>query len=105
MKFFIIAIVSLMLFACHQMPSETRVVSDNSAGLSFSFSVDAPGNDYQIFVDGFSMGNVKQFLKGQNILKIVSGSHIIRIEKNGREVLKEKIYVSAGTNKVLVVSQ
>jgi len=104
MKLITIAIVSLMLFACHQMPSETRVVSDNSAGLSFSLSADVSDNNYQVFVDGLAMGNVKQFLADQNILKIVSGSHIIRIEKNGREVLKEKIYVSAGTNKVLVVS-
>lgn len=104
MKLLAAICVAVLLAAC-QMPGEHRVVSDNSAGISFSIPESGSDRDYQVFVDGLPMGDAKGFAKGKHILKIISGTHVIRVERDGVEVLKEKIYVSSGTNKVLVIPQ
>ncbi|OUS26521.1 hypothetical protein A9Q99_18505 [Gammaproteobacteria bacterium 45_16_T64] len=104
MKFIAAVLLSLFIVAC-QMPGEHRVVSDNSAGISFSIPESGEGRSYQVFVDGLPMGDAHGFAKNKNILKIISGTHMIRVERDGVEVMKEKIYVSSGTNKVLVIPQ
>ena len=98
----ILWVLILVVFtASCQMPSEAVVSGDNSAGLSFKLMNDT--NDYDIYVDGLSMGKAADYVEGVSILKILPGSHVIRVERAGLVVFEEKHYVAAGANKVLVV--
>lgn len=96
----LIAVV-IWLGAC-QMPSEEVVISDSSAGISFRV---VPDTDqvYEVYVDGLLMGNARDFQEGESILKILPGSHVIKIVSNGAVVMEDKLYVASGANKVLVV--
>ncbi|MCG8313657.1 MAG: hypothetical protein MI976_10605 [Pseudomonadales bacterium] len=102
MRILSVLIVVFGLAAC-QMPSEEVISGDNSAGLSFKVVNVDDANAYEVFVDGLAMGKAKDFLAGKTILKVLPGSHVIRVERNGEVVLEEKHYVAAGANKVLVV--
>ncbi|MDX1693336.1 MAG: hypothetical protein R3208_06205 [Ketobacteraceae bacterium] len=99
----ILSLVMLVLWlgAC-QMPSEEAVISDSSAGISFRILSDSK-QTYEVYVDGLMMGKARDFKEGDAILKILPGSHVIKILSNGAVVLEEKLYVAAGANKVLVV--
>lgn len=85
------------------MPSEAVVQGDNTAGLSFRLVNAAPAATYQVFVDGLLMGNAQDFKEGVALLRILPGSHVVRVESAGQVILEEKLYVAAGANKVLVV--
>lgn len=102
MRYLLIAVLGLWLTAC-QMPSEHVVIGDNTAGVSFKLIDPQDGENYEVYIDGLLMGNAAEFLAGQAILKILPGSHIIRITKHGEIVLEEKFYIAAGANKVMVV--
>ncbi|PIE41934.1 MAG: hypothetical protein CSA49_01240 [Gammaproteobacteria bacterium] len=103
MKQILIAFVALWLAACAELPTEQVVSGENNAGLSFKLVATAQQQEYQVYIDGLLMGNVADFLAGEAILKILPGSHIVRVTRAGQIVLEEKLYVAAGANKVLVV--
>lgn len=102
MRILFALMVVIGLTAC-QMPSEEVISGDNSAGLSFNLVSTDNSVTYDVFVDGLAMGKARDFLAGKAILKVLPGSHVIRVERNGQVVLEEKHYVAAGANKVLVV--
>lgn len=102
MRYVLVAVFGLWLSAC-QMPSESVVVGESTAGVSFKLVESGNTASYEVYIDGLLMGNVADFLAGKAILKIVPGSHIIRVTNRGETVLEEKVYVAAGANKVMVV--
>lgn len=101
MKLLTLVVMALWLSAC-QLPSEEVVTGDNSAGVSFRIASDTD-QTYEIYVDGLLMGKARDFQEGKAILKILPGSHIIKVVSHGQVVLEDKLYVAAGANKVLVV--
>lgn len=102
MRVVILIMAALWLAAC-QLPSEEVVSGDSSAGLSFQL-INADSNAaYDVYVDGLLMGKARDFKKGHAILKILPGSHVVRIEQAGQVVLEEQVYVAAGANRVIVI--
>ena len=101
MRILSVIVLAFWLGAC-QMPSETVVIGDNSAGVSFRIAADTD-QVYEVYVDGLLMGKARDFQEGKAILNILPGSHIIKVVSNGQVVLEDKLYVAAGANKVLVV--
>lgn len=99
----ILSAVALVLFlgAC-QMPTEQVVIGDNSAGLSFRLAGDTNAV-YEVYVDGLLMGKAREFREGEAILRVLPGSHVVKVVSNGQVVMEDKLYVASGANKVLVV--
>lgn len=101
MRILSVIVLAILVSAC-QMPSEQVVISDSSAGLSFRVMADKRAV-YDIYVDGLLMGQAREFKEGEAILKVLPGSHVIKVISNGQVVMEEKVYVASGANKVLVV--
>lgn len=87
-----------------QLPTEKQEVADLRPQLTFSLSDpdDKPGI-YRIQVDGLDMGSVEKYLSGRNGLKVLSGTHLIRVEGRGRVVVEEQIYLGDGATRTVLI--
>jgi hypothetical protein len=94
--------IALLACACTQMPTEKQSVTDMRPQLSFKFLGDELGSAV-ISVDGLAMGNIGHFSDGVASLRILSGAHQIRVDLNGRVLIDEKLYVSDGVNRTILV--
>ena len=96
--------VVLCTSACIQMPSEKQEVSDLRPQLSFSLSDPSDSaNAYRVYVDGLDMGSAASFLSGRNGLKVLSGSHVVRVEGRGRVMVEERIYLGDGAIRTILI--
>lgn len=90
------------LTACTQMPTEKQNVTDMRPSLSFKI-LDERLLDAKIYVDGLDMGSIGEFREGVASLRIRSGSHLIRINKNDQVIIEEKLYLGDGVNRTILV--
>lgn len=102
MKYALITALFLLLVGCVQSPTQNTQVVDDRPGLAFSLSSDAAA-DYELQVDGISYGAVGRYLEGENLLKLVDGTHRVELLANGEVVYSEKVYLGAGVNRVIKV--
>lgn len=102
MKYALITVLFLLLVGCVQSPTQNTQVVDDRPGLAFSLSNEGAA-DYQLKVDGISYGAVGQYLEGENLLKLVDGTHRVELLANGEVVYSEKVYLGAGVNRVIKV--
>ncbi|HPU50658.1 MAG TPA: hypothetical protein PK359_03795 [Burkholderiaceae bacterium] len=91
---------ALVLAACVQLPTEKQRVVDTRP--SISFRVD-PTSDLsaRVLVDGLDMGSLADFLDGAGSLRILSGTHVIKVIKGTDLLLNEKIYLGDGVGRTL----
>lgn len=87
-----------------QLPTEKQEVADLRPQLTFVLSDpdDKPGQ-YRILVDGLDMGSVEKYLSGQNGLKVLSGTHLIKVEGRGRVVVEERVYLGDGASRTVLI--
>jgi len=102
MRFLIVSVFALILSGCVQTPTQNTQVVDDRPGLAFELSSPA-AEGYELKVDGVSYGHVGQYLAGENRLRIIDGSHVVELEKNGDVVFTQKVYLGAGSNRILKV--
>jgi hypothetical protein len=102
MRFLIVSVFALMLAACVQTPTRNTQVVDDRPGLAFELASSA-AEAYELKVDGVSYGRVGQYLAGENRLRIIDGSHVVELENNGEVVFTQKVYLGAGSNRILKV--
>ena len=101
---FLFALSVVLLTACIQVPTEKQEVADLRP--AFSFSLSDPGDDagaYKVYVDGLDMGSAANYVAGKNSLKVLSGTHILKVEGRGRVVLEERIYLGDGANRTILI--
>ena len=94
------------LAACIQLPTEKQEVADLRPQLSFSMA--DPADDaaaYRVFVDGLDMGAAQAYTSGQNALKVLSGTHVVRVERSGSPVLEERIYLGDGATRTFLLTK
>lgn len=93
-------LLNLVLFsmtACVQMPTEKQGVSDLRPQISF---VAEPAHyDAMVFVDNIQMGRVGDYIDGKAALRILPGSHVLRVVAGGTVLLDEKFYVGDGVSR------
>jgi hypothetical protein len=92
--------------SCVQMPTERAAIVDTRPQISFRVHGDAVS--MRIFIDGLDMGSVSNYLDGGTegggrALRILPGSHILRIESGGVMIHEEKLYVGDGVSKVIQI--
>jgi hypothetical protein len=87
-----------------QLPTEKQEVADLRPQLSFTLAdpADKPGI-YRVNVDGLDMGSVEKYLSGQNGLKVLSGTHVVKVEGRGRVVVEERLYLGDGATRNIVI--
>lgn len=94
----------LQLTACIQLPTEKQEVADLRPQLSFSLAdPDDDPNAYRVYVDGLDMGSAASFLTGRNGMKVLSGTHELRVQGRGRVVLQERIYLGDGATRTILI--
>ena len=49
------------------------------------------------------MGSVEKYLSGQNGLKVLSGTHLIKVEGRGRVVVEERVYLGDGASRTVLI--
>lgn len=91
-----------MLSACTQMPTEKQGVSDMRPQLSFKFHEERLASA-RVLVDGLDMGTISDYQDGKAALRVLPGSHVVRVELGGQPVVEEKIYVGDGVNRTVLV--
>lgn len=85
---------------CVQYPTEKQSVVDLRPQLSFK--VDA--NDWglaqaRVVIDGLDAGKVGDFVSGKATLRVLSGSHVVQVIRDGTMVLDEKVYLGEGVSR------
>lgn len=91
-----------LLQGCVQMPTEKQSVSDMRPQVSFRVA-DAQRHTARVFVDGLDMGSLGSYLEGTASLRIISGTHQLRIVQGNQVLLDEKFYAGEGVNRTFIV--
>lgn len=97
-----LVVLILLATACTQLPTEKQGVTDMRPQLSFKIMDDGL-RGATVFVDGLAMGSVGEFSEGVAALRVLSGSHQIRVDLNGRVLVDEKLYVGDGVHRTILV--
>jgi hypothetical protein len=94
----------LQLTACMQLPTEKQEVADLRPQLSFSLADPEDDlNAYRVYVDGLDMGSAASYLAGKNGMKVLSGSHELKVEGRGRVVLQDRIYLGDRATRTIII--
>jgi len=94
----------LQLTACIQLPTEKQEVADLRPELSFSLAdPDDDPNAYRVYVDGLEMGSAASYMAGKNSMKVLSGTHELKVEGRGRVVLQERIYLGDRATRMILI--
>ena len=105
----ILGLACLNLVACVSEPHTTASVVDNRPQISFKAQgkstkdrANHPRN-YHVYIDNLYMGTADNYIASKRALRVLSGSHIVKVEKNGSVVLTQKIYVGDGVSKTILI--
>lgn len=94
-------VAGAFLSACTQMPTEKQSVVDHRPQIAFNAPEQSHGA--RVFVDGLDIGAVGEYLEGHAALRVLPGTHVIRLEQSGRPILEEKIYIGDGVSRTILV--
>ncbi len=95
--------LGLTASACVQLPTEKSGVVDLRPQLNFRITGSTDGAT--VFVDGLDMGLVSSYLEGRpaTSLRVLPGTHQVRVVRGGTVLADERIYVSDGVTKTILV--
>ncbi len=102
MRVLLVVVLLAALVGCVKTPTTNTQVVDDRPGLTFELASNAAAG-YELVIDGVSYGAVGQYQNDENVLKLVDGTHRIEVLNNGVSVLTQKVYLGAGTNRVIKV--
>jgi hypothetical protein len=97
-----LTLATVLLFGCTQMPTEKQSVSDMRPKISFK----ASGNQRhsaRVVIDGLDMGEVGSYLDGAAALRIIAGTHQLRIVQGTEVLLDEKFFADDGVNRTFIL--
>ena len=97
------ALAALMLgtAGCVQMPTEKQGVSDLRPQVSFVAAESL--FDAVVYVDDVAVGRVGDFRDGVAALRILPGTHTVRVVADGRVLLDERFYIGDGVSRAFRV--
>jgi hypothetical protein len=101
---FLAIFIGLMYGCSSTNPTQTSTTTDDRPTLMFNFEGIIPVGPVNIYIDDIYMGDALKFKQGELGLKIIAGSHFIRIEHQNTIVLEEKVYVGRGSTKVININ-
>jgi hypothetical protein len=97
------ALAALLLgtAGCVQMPTEKQGVSDMRPQISFVAAESL--SDAVVYVDNVAVGLVGDFRDGTAALRILPGTHVVRVVAGDRVLLDERYYIGDGVSRSFVV--
>lgn len=102
MRILLALMISFTLTACVQSPTRNTQVVDDRPGIAFELPSVA-SEYYELRIDGVSYGYVGQYQAGENLLKIIDGTHQVELFSDGKVVYHQEVYLGAGVNRILKV--
>lgn len=93
-----------LINGCTQMPTEKQSISDMRPQISFK-ATDDRLHSAKVILDGLDMGVVGDYINGAASLRILSGTHVLRVFAGQKIILDEKFYAGDGTNRSFTVAQ
>jgi hypothetical protein len=93
------------LAGCVQMPTEKQSVVDQRPQITFRVAGDVQRvAGARVLVDELDMGQVQQYLDGQASLRILPGTHVIKVQSGGTVLLMERAYLGDGVVRPFVLN-
>lgn len=96
-----LAVLTLGMAGCVQMPTEKQGVSDLRPQISFVAAESL--FDAVVYVDNVEVGRVGDFRDGTAALRILPGTHTVRVVAGDRVLLDERFYIGDGVNRAFRV--
>lgn len=90
--------VSLLLVACVQAPTEKQSISDMRPQIAFKVNNEQV-KEARVQIDGLDVGNVGSYIEGISTLRILPGTHFLRVNLGTTILLEEKFYLADGVNR------
>ncbi|SDE88612.1 hypothetical protein SAMN05428966_11191 [Massilia sp. PDC64] len=82
---------------CVQMPTEKQSVVDQRPQITFRVSGDVQRvAGARVLVDELDMGRVQDFLDGQASLRVLPGTHVVKVLSGDSVLLLEQAYLGDG---------
>ena len=90
------------LIACVRMPTEKQAIVDQRPSISFELKSDTL-KSAPFYVDGQNFGSVGDFVEGNAAVRILSGTHNIRVMSGEVILLEEKFYIGDSIHRSFIV--
>lgn len=90
------------LTGCTQMPTEKRSVADIRPQIAFKIENDQL-RDARVILDGADVGAAGDYVEGVSAVRILSGTHTLRVVLGSRVLVNERIYLGDGVNRTFIV--
>lgn len=97
-------IAGIPLQGCVQMPTEKAGISDLRPQISFRWTDDSV-SAARAFVDGMEVGSVADFKDGVAALRVLPGTHVLRVTFMGSTLVDEKFYLGDGTHRAFIINR
>lgn len=92
------------LVGCVQYPTERQSVVDLRPQISFRFDpADARMNEARVLVNGLDAGRLGDFSDGAGSLRVLSGTHTVRVISGAAVLLDERAYLGDGVARPFIV--
>jgi hypothetical protein len=96
-----LGVLLVALGGCVQMPTGKQAVVDMRPQISF---VAEPGHrDARVFLDDAEVGRVGDYLDGAAALRVLPGTHVVRVVSGGGVLLDERFYIADGASRAFVI--
>jgi hypothetical protein len=93
------------LTGCVNMPTEKQSVVDQRPQITFRITGEARRlAGARVLVDELDVGELHQYLDGQAALRILPGTHVIKVQSDGTVFLMERAYLGDGVVRPFVVN-
>jgi hypothetical protein len=99
-----VASALLGIGGCVQLPTELRQTVDLRPQISFRFDASkASLAEARVQVDGADAGRLGDFEDGKGALRVLSGSHVVRVVEGSQTLLEEHAYLGNGVARAFAV--
>ena len=92
------------LTGCVNMPTEKQSVVDQRPQITFRVADVERFGDARVLVDELDMGQVRQYLDGKGALRVLAGTHVVKVQSDGTVFLMERVYLGDGVLRPFVVN-
>jgi hypothetical protein len=93
---------ALVCAGCTQMPTEKHGISDMRPQIAFKADrVEA--HTARVVVDGLDLGPVGDYIDGVASVRILPGTHTLRVVSGNEVLIDERFYVGDGVNRTFIL--
>jgi hypothetical protein len=100
----LVAAAIAVLSGCVQMPTEKQSVVDQRPQISFRLDASQQHlMNARVLVDELDMGKVGDFIDGYASLRVLPGTHLIKVKAGGDVLMMERAYLGDGVVRPFIV--